>query len=83
MDDQAELIGRLEVTHLPNTPRTHDSAGREVHEPEQCRRCWQSYPCETRRLLGIITDLQYAIIHAADEMTQTMDVIKAKYPEIE
>jgi hypothetical protein len=33
--------------------------------------------------LDRIEELEYAIIHAADEMQQTMDVITEKYPEAE
>lgn len=45
------LAERLRNQHLPNTPRTHDASGRELHEAVQCRRCLQQWPCEIRRLL--------------------------------
>jgi hypothetical protein len=36
-----------------------------------------------REAVDRITELEYAIIHAADEMQQTMDVIEEKFPGLE
>lgn len=53
----ATFITGLASRHIPNTPRTHNAAGKKVDDPLQCQGCLEAWPCEKKQLLNIIDDL--------------------------
>jgi hypothetical protein len=50
-------LEKMSREHVPNTPRKRDAQGKPVNEPVQCCKDLQAWPCDTKKLIDMIKDM--------------------------